>query len=162
MTMNSNELISSMFPDLVAASKKKKSVRTERAERLFRRHSSILLTPIVSKPPNNYSFFFADRYSPSIEASFELPGVIDVADQYRNVICFTSLSINYEFAINYASMLTFLGLDVFMFSVLSKKEIDTQQGEPEARIELFDPSSPPEVIFVLSADHYKTLFGVEI
>lgn len=159
--MDANELIKSMFGDIAAAERKKKNERMERAESLFRNHASILLTPLIYWGPTRYEFFFAARDNPSLEASFRLPGAVENPDRRRNLICVSDPNANYALAVSYASMLTFLGLDVYMFSAQNRKEFEDQQSEPEVRIELFDPIKPPDLIFVLSSAHYKALFGIE-
>lgn len=165
MPDNSNDLVLAMFKEIGELDAVKKSERMNermsKAERLFRDHSSILMTPIIYDNPINYGFFFAARDNPTHEASFHIPAALLKPNSHRNVICFSNPHPNHGLAISYASMLTFLGRDVYAFSVSSRKEMEEQEGEPEARIELFDPRKHPDLFFVLSPEHYETLFGIK-
>ena len=134
------------------------SLRIFRLENLFRNHQSIMIVPIVRPLLSlyyQYQYYITARDSPSQAASCILEGVDrDVAYGAGNMR-FDRGSSNYGRLIDFASIFTFLGLDVYMFY-----SHDDGKTVAEACIELFDPTKLPRSLFIMTAAHYFSLFGI--
>ena len=149
----------------------------KKAENLFKRSNRLLMVPLSSTSDlgrSTISLLVMDRSEWKSEDYFLIPLPIAYA-QYLTVkrggmsesIC-SHLEVgtrNWDISIAFAHMLTLCGYDIYLYSMEEKATLVKQVSQGhiyDFRSDIFNPSTPPEVLFVMNEEQFKSTFGFSI
>lgn len=143
-----------------------------KAEALFKNVYSLVMIPVYQDKVNTvdgedsvnlviYEYVFIDKNDFSSDRRFSIRvgtyenSVVDL------VFCYPSE--HWKLGRDCATMLTLLGIDVYVFGNDYPKEPKQDRyrcaGFADEELCLFDPYYPPEILYVLGQNTYETLFG---
>lgn len=149
----------------------------KKAENLFKRSNRLLIVPVSNLTDlgrSSIHLVIMDRSEWKSEDYFSIP-LPSAAANYVNVtrggmnesICshLEAGTKNWEIAIAFSHMLTLCGYDIYLFSMDEKTTLVKQitQGHIyDFRSDIFNPSTPPEVLFVMDQEQFKSTFGFSL
>ncbi len=146
----------------------------KKAESLFKRSTRLLLVPVLYQTSLGRSMLnlvVMDRADWKSHDYFKIP-LPGTAANYVTVsrgginesIC-PHIEIgtrNWEISIAFAHMLTLCGYDIYLFSIDDKTALINQisQGHiHDFRSDIFNPSGPPKILFVMTGEDFSSTFG---